>query len=161
MTQVEINTTVQTRKTYKPVKASKRPKGVKTKPRLSLKEFIPNYRDFQKEVARLEEMLGSEAAPDATLDLPPGMSREWAQEAWQVVKAGAERQFRSLKSGAEFPSGIYADRAWLAALQIMERPFNDKLRSRAISQVLDVHLMKEKAAKRRARAARRAEASQV
>lgn len=132
----------------------------KTKPRMSLKEFIPNYRDFQKEVARLEEMLGPNADPEATLDLPDGISREWAEEAWPVVKANAEMQFRPLKPGTEFPSGIYADRAWLATLQITESPFNDKLRTRAISQMLDVGIMRDKAAKRRARAARRAEASE-
>lgn len=124
---------------------------------MSLKKFIPNYRDFQKEVARLEEMLGPDADPEATLDLPPGITREWAIDAWPVVKANAEIQFKPLKPGTEFPSGIYADRAWLATLQIVESPFNPRLRSLAISQMLDVSVMKEKARDRRIRAEKRAE----
>ncbi|SDA12723.1 hypothetical protein SAMN02799622_00790 [Methylobacterium sp. UNC378MF] len=145
--------------TTKTTKTNKKPK-LKTKPRMALNQFIPNHRDFQKEVARLEEMLGTNADPEATLDLPAGMSREWAEEAWPVVKANAERQFRPLKPGTEFPSGIYADRAWLATLLIMESPFNPRLRTLAIRQVLGVDEMREKATKRLARAARRAEASQ-
>jgi hypothetical protein len=141
-------------------KTNKKPK-LKTKPRMALKEFIPNYRDFQKEVARLEEMLGPSADPEASLELPAGISREWAEEAWQVVKVNAEMQFRPLKPGTEFPSGIYADRAWLATLQIMESPFNSRLKTLAIRQILSAGEMREKAAKKRARAARRAEASQV
>lgn len=147
--------------TTKTTENTKKPKRKKAKTRMSLKEYIPNYREFQKEVARLEEMLGHEADPEATLDLPPGITREWAVNAWPVVKANAEIEFRPLKPGTEFPSGIYADRAELAMLQIRHSPFNDRLRTLAIRQMLGTMEMREKARAKLARAARRAEAAQA
>lgn len=142
---------------------NKKPKRTKAKSRISLKEFIPNYRDFQKEVARLEEMLGPQANLDIASNLPAGITREWAIDAWEVVKANADLDFRPLESGTEFPSGIYADRAKLAMLRIRHSPFNDKLKTLAIRQMLDADEMKYKAAQRRLRAEKRAakaEASQ-
>ena len=137
-------------------KNKKKLKRTKAKTRISLKEFIPNYRDFQKEVARLEEMLGPQANLDVASNLPAGMTREWAVDAWEVVKANADLEFKPLKSGSEFPSGIYADRAKLAMLRIRHSPFNDRLRTLAIRQMLDAGDMKYKAEQRRLRAAKRA-----
>lgn len=142
----------------------KKPKRTKAKSRVSLKEFIPNYRDFQREVARLEEMLGPEADLDVASNLPVGMTREWAVDAWEVVKANADLEFRPLKSGTEFPSGVYADRAKLAMLRIRHSPFDERLRTLAIRQMLDAGDMKYKADQRRLRAAKRvakAEAAQA
>jgi hypothetical protein len=137
-------------------KTTKKPTRKKTKLRMPLKEYIPNYRDFQRELARLEEMLGPEADPEAILDFPPGITREWAQDAWPIVKANAQQLFGQSKPGTEFPSGVYADRAMWALLVVSESPFNDRLRTMAISQMLDVAVMKERAFDRRLRAERKA-----
>ena len=147
--------------TIKTTKNTKKPKRKKTKNRMSLKEYIPNYRDFQREVARLEEMLGPDADPEATLDLPAGITREWAVDAWRVIKANADMDFRPPKPSAEFPSGIYADRAELAMLRIRRCPLSPRLRILAIRQMLGTMEMREKARAKHARAARRAEAAQA
>lgn len=149
--------------TTKTTKNTNKPNRKKAKTRVSLKKFIPNYRDFQREVARLEEMLGPEAGLDVASNLPAGMTREWAIDAWAVVKANADLDFKPLKSGSEFPSGIYADRAKLAMLRIRHSPFNDRLKTLAIRQMLEAYDMEYKAEQRRLRAAKRAakaEASQ-
>ncbi|GAN50950.1 hypothetical protein ACXR8U_21865 [Methylobacterium radiotolerans] len=142
---------------------NKKPKRAKAKSRISLKEFIPNYRDFQKEAARLEEMLGPQSNLDVASNLPAGMTREWAVDAWEVVKANADLDFRPLKPGTEFPSGVYADRAKLAMLRIRHSPFDHRLQMLAIRQMLDADEMKYKAAQKRLKAEKRAakaEASQ-
>lgn len=140
----------------KTTKTTKKPKRKKTARCMALKEYIPNYRDFQREVARLEEMLGPNASPDATLDLPEGISREWAVDAWPIVKANAELYYRPSKPGTGFSSGVYADRAMWALLVVSESPFNEKLRRLAVSQSLDVAIMKDKAREKRIRAEKRA-----
>ncbi|MCJ2067864.1 hypothetical protein MKK75_03405 [Methylobacterium sp. J-030] len=145
------------------ITTNKKPKRARAKSRISLKEFIPNYRDFQREVARLEEMLGPQSNLDVAANLPAGMTREWAVDAREIVKANADLDFRPLKPGTEFPSGVYADRAKLAMLRIRHSPFNDRLKMLAIRQMLDGDEMKYKATQRRLRADKRAakaEASQ-
>lgn len=156
MNKAKSKDTTAGRKGPKSIQTTKKRKRKKSRPKLTLKEFIPNYREFQKEAARLEAMLGPDASPDAILDLPEGMNRQWAQDAWPIVKANAELNFRPSKPGTELPFGVYADRAMWALLVVYESPFNDKLRSLAISQIIKVALMEEKVFNRRIRAEKKA-----
>lgn len=139
--QSETNTTKsQTPKVSKSSKTAKKPKRKrKAKPRPTLKELIPSYREFRKEAARLEAAFGTatEGLPSSPTGLPEGMTHKQAKAAWELAKDSAESQLDRLKPDGRFKDGARAEQAMLATLQVMKSRMSGHLSSRAAHEFLN------------------------